>query len=181
MNSDRDHGTVNCRLHGSGPSSGQIYFKPISGKTRAINGERELNEVLHEMAMKGTYATVNGKVMNNKSQAGKGDTLREQGRMKGGAMDEDQIRNAFALMETQFKAIQEALTKEQEKTEQLQQMVGKNKREDQSLIAAIRKGQMKDIAPKKFINIQNSGSFKTWANSMKDYVFWHDAKSKEVI
>ena len=40
---------------------------------------------------------------------------------------------------------------------------------------------MKEISPKKYINVQSSGSFKVWAKSMKEFIFWHDAKSKELI
>ena len=101
--------------------------------------------------------------------------------MNSGAMDEEQIRAAFTAMESQFKAIQEALKIEQSKTEYLQQLVGNKKEEEQSIITAIRKGQMKEIAPKKYANMLTSGSFKAWASSMKDYVFRHDAKSKELI
>ena len=37
---------------------------------------------------------------------------------------------------------------------------------------------MKDISPKKYISVQSSGSFKSWARDMKDFIFWHDAKSR---
>jgi hypothetical protein len=50
-----------------------------------------------------------------------------------------------------------------------------------SIIEAIRKGQMKEIAPKKFANTQTSGNFKVWAKDMKDFIFWHDKETKELI
>ena len=56
-----------------------------------------------------------------------------------------------------------------------------DKARESSLVAAIRKGQMKEIQPRKFSNNQLSGSFKTWAKEIKDYVYWHDAQCKALI
>ena len=46
---------------------------------------------------------------------------------------------------------------------------------------AIRRGQMKEVSPKKYTNMQVSGNFKSWAKDMKDYLFWHDRSNKELI
>ena len=66
-----------------------------------------------------------------------------------------------------MEALKEALVQEQRK----------KKDESSTLVGAIRKGQMKEISPKKYISVQSSGSFKTWAKDMNDFIFWHDAKS----
>ena len=50
-----------------------------------------------------------------------------------------------------------------------------------TIIEAIRKGQMKEVFPKKFANGQTSGNFKVWAKEMKDYIFWHDKDTKDLI
>ena len=46
------------------------------------------------------------------------------------------------------------------------------------LINAIRKGQMNETSPIKCINAQASDSFKVWAKSMKELIFWHDERAK---
>ena len=40
-----------------------------------------------------------------------------------------------------------------------------------NIIEAIRKGHMKEIAPRKFSDTQKSGSFKLWAKEVKDIMF----------
>ena len=40
---------------------------------------------------------------------------------------------------------------------------------------------MEELSPKKYISIQSSGSFKSWAKDMKDFIFWHDSKSRSAI
>ena len=49
------------------------------------------------------------------------------------------------------------------------------------IIEAIRKGQMKEIAPKKFANAQTSGNFKLWAKDKKECIFWHNEETKQLI
>ena len=110
----------------------------------------------------------------------KGSTIHLVLRLRGGMMSAEEVQAAFATMNAQMKELQTALLGEQAKTEQLRQMVAKGQ-ESSTLIGAIRKGQMKEISPKKYVNIQTTGNFKAWAKDMKDFIFWHDARSKELI
>ena len=57
----------------------------------------------------------------------------------------------------------------------------KKEPKEPKLVDAIRKGQMRDVAPKKFVSTQASGNFRAWAKDMTDYIYWHDSKSKELI
>lgn len=63
----------------------------------------------------------------------------------------EEIRAAFSIMELQLQAMQRALTQEQAKTAELKDMLDKHgtaSNEGGGIISAIRRGQMKDIAPK---------------------------------
>ena len=107
-------------------------------------------------------------------------TLHLTCRLRGGAMTAEEVRTAFDRMSEQMQQLQAALTAEQAKTEELRKNMDKGG-DAGNIIGAIRKGHMKEISPKKYINIQSSGNFKAWAKDTKDYLFWHDRTIKELI
>ncbi len=39
---------------------------------------------------------------------------------------------------------------------------------------------MKEISPKKYVNIQPSGNFKALAKGINDFIFWRDQSSKDL-
>ena len=57
----------------------------------------------------------------------------------------------FDDMKEEMEALKEALVQSQRR----------NRDEFSILVGAIRKGQMKEISPKKYISVQSSGSFKS--------------------
>ena len=73
------------------------------------------------------------------------------------------------------------MIEEQKKTEDMKQSMKSRHSESGGIIGAIRKGQMKEISPKKYTNNQLSGSFKVWSKDMKDFIFWHDRETKELM
>ena len=91
-------------------------------------------------------------------------------------MTEEELKNMLEHMHTQTRRIQAkaALAATTAQTSQ-------RTKSTPSIIDAIRKGQMKEIAPKKFCNVQVSGNFKSWAKDMKEFIFWHDKDTKELI
>ena len=101
-------------------------------------------------------------------------------RLKGGVTEQD-VTNMMNMFQDQLDQMQSALQEEQDKHEKLRKQV-QNKQQDQGgIVGAIRKGQMKDISPKKYTNIQTSGNFKAWAKMMKDFIFWHDKESQQLL
>jgi len=95
-------------------------------------------------------------------------------RLQGGAAaatTADEFNAMFDDMKDEMEALKESLV----------QSPRRNRDESSTLVGAIRKGQMKEISPKKYISIQSSGSFKSWAKDMKDFIFWHDSKSRSAI
>ena len=93
--------------------------------------------------------------------------------------DFDAMQSALETMGAQVSQLATALQAERDKTIDLQKKV--DSRTIPSVIEAIRKGHMKEIAPRKFSDIQKSGSFKIWAKEVKDYVYWHDKNTREVL
>jgi len=91
-------------------------------------------------------------------------------------MTEEELKNMLEHMHKQTRRIQAkaALAATTAQTSQ-------RTKSTPSIIDAIRKGQMKEIAPKKFCNVQVSGNFKSWAKDMKEFIFWHDKDTKELI
>lgn len=77
-------------------------------------------------------------------------------------MSQEDIRQAFSNMEARMQEVQAALVGEQDKTANLERKFrneGSGTTDTTGLIGAIRKGQMRDVVPKKFNNIQASGGF----------------------
>ena len=188
--------SVNIIPHGSGAATDplQIFFKDSAGKTWVINvnGQGD-NRDLHWKSRieqlitlktgvdkQDVYYTVNGKLWSSVTTIHSEDTVREHVRVRGGALNAEEVKAAFANLDSQIKALQAALADEQSKTLMLQQMMKKGD-DSSSIIGAIRRGHMKDISPKKYINVQSSGSFKVWAKDVKEFIFWHDAKTKDLI
>lgn len=84
-------------------------------------------------------------------------------------------------MEAQFQQMQQALSHVQSKTTELETKLAKGNESSAGLIGAIRKGQVKGIAPRKFGNVHTSGTFQPWARAMNNYVYWHDAGTINLI
>ena len=95
-------------------------------------------------------------------------------------MTAEEITNAFGIMSALLQQVQPALAAQQATTADLRQNMNR-RRESGELIGAIRKGQMKEISPKKYTNMQVSGIFQSWAKDMQDCLFWHDLSIKEFI
>ena len=88
------------------------------------------------------------------------------------------MRAALEAMSIQVNQLAAALQTERDKTSELQKKV--DGKAMPNIIEAIRKGHMKEIAPRKFSDTQKSGSFKLWAKEVKDYVYWHD-RTREAL
>ena len=91
------------------------------------------------------------------------------------AAELESMRAALEAMNAQVTQLAAALHTEREERKRIEN------KSNPSIIDAIRKGHMKDIAPRKFSDIQKSGSFKLWAKELKDYVYWHDKTIREAI
>ena len=89
------------------------------------------------------------------------------------------MRAALEAMSIQVNQLVAALQTERDKTSELQKKV--DGKAMPNIIEAIRKGHMKEIAPRKFSDTQKSGSFKLWAKEVKDYVYWHDRTTREAL
>lgn len=94
-----------------------------------------------------------------------------------------QRHSTFNLMEAQMQQMQAALAQEQSENAELKDMLERKgaANGDGGFINAIRRGQMKDIAPKKYASIQNSGNFQLWSRAMRDYRYWHDPGCKHLM
>ena len=90
-----------------------------------------------------------------------------------------ELQRALETVNQQVQQLNAALAGEKMKTDDLKKKL--EHKDQPSIVDAIRKRQMKDIAPKKYNNPQSSGSFKTWAKEMKDFIFWHDGRTKGLI
>ena len=91
-------------------------------------------------------------------------------RLKGGVTEEE-VANVFAMMRDQMAQLQAALNEDKGKSENMRQTFQNANTKGQDgggISSAIRKGQMKDISPKKYINVQTTGNFRAWAKTMKD-------------
>ena len=95
-------------------------------------------------------------------------------RLRGG-MTEEEVKQMFERMNDQIQSLQAALAAATLSASSA------GTKGSAGIIDAIRKGHMREIAPKKFSNIQVSGNFKAWAKDMKEYIFWHDADAKGLI
>jgi hypothetical protein len=78
-------------------------------------------------------------------------------KLKGGSITGDDIRQAVAAMTEHMRVPQAALQEEQTKRETIKNDFATN---SNGVISAIRKGQMKEVSPKKYNNMQTSGNFK---------------------
>ena len=81
------------------------------------------------------------------------------------------------MMCAQLHQVQTELAAEQVTTAVLRQNIFRGG--DSGIIGTIRRGQLKEVSPKKYTNMQVFGNFK--AKDMKDYLFWHDRSIKELI
>lgn len=105
-------------------------------------------------------------------------------RLRGGGLSDDEVKAAFGRMEMQFQQIQAAPAHEQSKTEELKRIIDKKSSgmsEGGGIVAAIRKGQVKDISSKEFASTQASGSVQAWARQAKDFLYWHDPQVKGLV
>ena len=100
----------------------------------------------------------------------KGSTIFQACRMRGG-MTEQEVKEMLEYLNGQIIGLQTALAATKDTKPKY----------TSSIVDAIRKGHMKEISPKKYNNMQTTGSFKVWAKDMKDYIFWHDQATKELI
>ena len=91
------------------------------------------------------------------------------------AAELESMRAALEAMNAQVTQLAAALNTEREERKRIEN------KSNPSIIDAIRKGHMKDIAPSKFSDIEKSGSFKLRAKDLKDYVYWHDKTIREAI
>ena len=106
----------------------------------------------------------------------KGSTVHQAGRLRGGVTEEE-LNNTLRYLNDRIETLTNQLN-----TATAQASINKDKpKASSTIIDAIRKGQMKEVFPKKFANGQTSGNFKVWAKEMKDYIFWHDKTTKDLI
>ena len=101
-------------------------------------------------------------------------------RLKGGVTEQD-VANMMNHFRDQLTQMQIQLQEEKDKSELLRKQVQTKNHDQGGIISAIRKGQMKEISPKKFTNLQTSGNFKSWSKTMKDFIFWHDKDSQQLL
>ena len=93
-------------------------------------------------------------------------------------MTAEEITDAFNTMSVQLQQVQMALAAEQVTAADLRQSM--NRGGGLGIIGAIRRGQMKEVSPKKYTKMQVSGNNKSWAKDMKDHLFCYDRSIKEL-
>ena len=172
-----------------------VFIKTIAGKTITFNvtqnddmhRTKRLIEAKTEVPHGDQSLSVHGKTFEDEMTIQDcgicaDSTVHMSAKLRGGGMEEADIRSAFGNLERMLKEVEAKLEAEKARNEDLRKTMDKKRVEkESSLISAIRKGQMKEIQRKKFASNQNSGNFKAWAKDMKDYIFWHDARSKELL
>ena len=170
-----------------------ILAKTLNGNTITlditdINTVKELKQKIKEnkqLPEDQQVLTYNGKNMEDDKNISyyniqKGDMIQITSRLQGGLTEQD-VANMMNMFRDQLTQMQVQLQEEKDKSEQLRKQV-QNKNHDQGgVISAIRKGQMKDISPNKITNLQTSGNFKSWSKTMKDFIFWHDKDSQQLL
>ncbi len=84
-------------------------------------------------------------------------TAHMTGRLRGG-MTEEEVRQTVEMMMEQMRQLQTASATEQAKTESQKQSLTTKSNDTSGIIGARRKGEMKEISPKNYVNIQTSGT-----------------------
>jgi hypothetical protein len=166
----------------------QVFVKTQTGKTITIdvtdsdtvtdlkNKIQDKESIPPEQQM----LTVEGKRLEDDHKLSdynlqKGSTIHQTGRLRGGVTEEElniTLRYLNDRIETLTNQLNTATAQASNKDKP---------KASSTIIDAIRKGQMKEVFPKKFANGQTSGNFKVWAKEMKDYIFWHDKTTKDLI
>ena len=167
---------------------GQVFVNSIGGKTIVVDVDCEVTtqdlkikiQEKTNIPPEKQVLTFEGKVLENDRKMSDYNIMKEStiflaGRIHGGVgWTEEQLKQILESMNNQIVQLQAQLTSATAQS-------SNKPRSTPSIIEAIRKGQMKEIAPKKFANAQTSGGFKAWAKDMKEYIFWHDKETKQLI
>ena len=171
----------------------QIFVKDVNGKTLTLDVDKKDTIISIKNKIKDKIdiptqeqkITYGGKHLDDDKTLEYYDiteeaTIQMSMSLKGG-VTEQEVQQMLQMLSDQVRTLQQALVEEQKKTEDIKTNMNNRHKESSGIIGAIRKGQMKEISPKKYTNNQLSGSFKVWSKDMKDFIFWHDRETKELM
>lgn len=102
--------------------------------------------------------------------------------LKEGSLCQEESARPLSNIEAHMQEMQSVLLNEQAKTAGVDHnLKGGSGYETTGLFAAIRKGQVRDVVPKKFNAIQLSGAFQPWTRAVAEFACWHDPANHSLI